>query len=247
MIPSLLLVVVTAPATFSDVQAAPAPAPAPVAPKWTGSVALGGTYSDGNTDRRSATATGNAEYRREIDRTTIGFLWNYAEEQGVLTGRKTQGRLQYDRFFTKKFYGLAQASAESDFQAALDLRTTIGVGAGYQFQDKPSWKVSGEAGVSYVDSDFVGTVDDSSYAAARAAYTWDWKPNAKYNLSQTGEIFPSLENAEDVNARVDTKGRMNLTDTMFAQLQWLYQWDNTPAAGKVRNDNLVVFSLGWSF
>ena len=93
----------------------------------------------------------------------------------------------------------------------------------------------------------MGTADDSAYAAARAAYAWDWKPNAKYNLSQTGEIFPSLENAEDVNARVDTKGRMNLSATMFAQLEWLYQWDNTPATGKVRVDNLLMLSVGWSF
>jgi hypothetical protein len=118
---------------------------------------------------------------------------------------------------------------------------------GYQFQDKPSWKVSGELGVSYVNNDYVGTVDDTDYVAARAAYNWDWKPNTKYNLSQTGEIFPSLETADDVSARVDTKGRMNLTDKMFAQLQWLFQWDNTPATGKVRTDNLVMLGIGWSF
>jgi putative salt-induced outer membrane protein YdiY len=247
MIPTLLMLLVTAPVSLGEVQAAPAPAPAPAAPKWTGSVALGATYSDGNTDRKSASATADAEYRREVDRTKFGFLWNYAEEGGVLTSRKTQGRAQYDRFFTKKFYGLAQASAEADLQAALDLRTTVGAGVGYQFQDKPSWKVSGEVGISYVDSDFEGTVDDSAYAAARAAYSWAWTPNTKYNLSQTGEIYPSLENAEDTNARVDTKGRLNLTGTMFAQVEWLFQWDNTPATGKVRDDNLVMLAVGWSF
>ena len=242
------MLLVAAPAPLAEVQVAPAPAPAtPAAPKWTGSVALGATYADGNTERKTASATGDAEYRREKDRTTLGFLWNYAEEQGVLTGRKTEGRGKYDRFFSKKMYGLVQASAESDFQAALDLRTTIGVGVGYQFQDKPSWKVAAEVGVAYVDSDYVGTVDDTSGPAARAAYNWAWTPNDKYNLSQVGEIFPSLERAEDVNARVDTKGRMNLSAKMFAQIEWLYQWDNTPATGKERQDNLVLLGVGWSF
>jgi putative salt-induced outer membrane protein YdiY len=247
----LLALLSTAPLFANDVQAAPAPqapaAPAVVEPKWTGSVALGATYADGNTDRRTASATAAAEYRREKDRITIGFLWSYAEEKLGITDRKTQGRIKYDYFFTKKFYGLAQASAENDFASGLELRTTVGAGAGYQFQDKPSWKVSGELGLSYVDENFNGTVDDNNFLAARAAYAWDWKPNDKYALSQVGEIFPSLENSDDVNARVDTKARMNLSAKMFAQIEWLYQWDNTPPAGNSRNDTLILLALGWSF
>jgi len=243
LLPILLLS--TAPAISNDVQAAPAPAPVPLG--WTGSVALGASYSDGNTDRRSASATVDAEKRREKDRTTLGFLWRYADESRVLTDRQTQARAKYDYFFSKKMYGLAQASVEDSYSANLDLRLTAGVGVGYQFEETETWKLSGEAGLSYVDSNYVGTADDTDYIAARAAYNWDWKPNKKYNASQTAEIFPSLESADDVNARVDTKGRVNLTDTMFAQLQWLYQWDNTPATGKVRSDNMVMLGVGWSF
>jgi putative salt-induced outer membrane protein YdiY len=248
MIPALLLLS-TAHAISSDLQATPAPAQTPVvaAPKWTGSVALGASYSDGNTDRRSASATVDTEKRREKDRFTLGFLWRYADDSGILTDRQTQLRGKYDYFFSKKMYGLAQASAEDNFSAALDLRLTAGVGLGYQFKESPSWKIAAEAGLSYVDSDYTGTVDDTAYLAARAAYNWDWKPNTKYNLSQVGEIFPSLERSEDINARVDSKGRVNLTDKMFAQLQWLYQWDNTPATGKVRSDNMVLLGVGWSF
>lgn len=219
----------------------------PVENRWTGSVALNATYSDGNTSRRTIGSTADAEYRRPKDRTTLGFLWNYAQEEGAITDRKTQGRAKYDYFFDEKLYGLVQASAENDLQAGLDLRTTLGVGVGYQFRDTESWKLSGELGVSWVDEDFVTNADDDEYLAGRAAYKWDWKPNEKYTVGQVGEIFPSLENGDDVNARVDTKGRISLTKTMFAQLQWLYQWDNTPAAGKRRVDNLVVLGLGWSF
>ncbi len=244
---TLLTLLVSAPALLADATQAPAAAPAPVEPKWTGSVALGASYSDGNTSRRTASATADAEYRREKDRTTLGFLWNYAEEQAGITDRKTQGRAKYDYFFSKKMYGLVQASAENDFQSSLDLRYTIGAGLGYQFEDTESWKLSGELGLAYVNENFAGTTDDTDYLAARGAYKWDWKPNAKYALGQVGEIFPSLERGEDVNARIDTKGRMNLTDKMFAQLEWLYQWDNTPAAGKKRVDNLVILGLGWSF
>jgi len=240
-----ILLLSTVPAISNDVQAAAAPAPVPTG--WTGSVALGASYSDGNTDRRSASATIDTEKRREKDRITLGFLWKYADEDRVLTDRMTQARAKYDYFFSKKMYGLAQVSAENSYSAALDLRLTAGVGLGYQFAESETWKLGGEVGLSYVDENFVGTVDDEQYPAARAAYNWDWKPNTKYNASQAAEIFPSLEDSDDVNARVDTKGRVNLTDKMFAQLQWLYQWDNTPATGKVRTDNMVMLGVGWSF
>ena len=48
-------------------------------------------------------------------------------------------------------------------------------------------------------------------------------------------------------ARLDTHGRVNLTDKMFAQLQWIMTWDNTPSTGSDRVDDLYLFSLGWSF
>lgn len=234
------------PILLSALQDATAPA-APVAPKWTGSVTLGATYSDGNTDRVTASTTADAEYRREHDRFTLGFLWNYAEEDKVISERKTQGRAQYDYFFSKQMYALAQASAENDFKAALDLRTTIGAGLGYQFADTETWKLSGEAGVSYFDEDFKSDVDDKSYIAARVAYTWDWKPSDKWTLAQNGQIFPSLEEIDDVYARLDTKARVEISGSMYGQVQWVYTWDNTPASGKERVDNLFIFGLGWSF
>ncbi|MBK7645297.1 MAG: DUF481 domain-containing protein [Planctomycetes bacterium] len=223
------------------------PAPAAVEPKWTGSVSLGVSYSDGNTRRKTGSANADAEYRREQDRTTLGFLWAYSDESGVLTDRKTQLRAKYDYFFSKKMYGLVQASGENDYKSTLDLRTTIGAGLGYQFEDTPTWKLSGELGLSYVNEKYKDSTNDKDFVAARGAYTWDYKPNEKYSLGQIGEIFPSLKNSDDVTARVDTKGRMNLTSTMFAQLEWLYQWNNTPASGAKRQDNLVMLGVGWSF
>ena len=249
----LLALFSAAPILANEVQPVPAQdkpaavAPAVVEPKWTGSVTLGATYADGNTDRRTASAVVGAEYRREKDRTTVGVLWNYAQEKAGVTDRKTQGRIKYDYFFTKKMYGLVQASGENDYAASLDLRTTIGAGLGYQFEDTPTWKLAGELGLAYVNENFDGSANDNEFLAARAAYNWAYTPNDKYNVSQVAEIFPSLENGEDVNARVDTKGRMNLTAKMFASLEWVYQWDNTPPAGNSRNDSLVMLGLGWSF
>lgn len=221
---------------------------APVYGKWTGSVSLSASYADGNTNKRTASASVNTEYRAdEANRYSLAFLWNYAQENGAISQRQTQGRLQWDHFFTKRFYGLLQGSAENDFQQTLDLRTTIGAGVGYQFFDDADFKLAGEVGLSYVDESYKNSADDKSFLAARLAEKWEWKASEKFTLSQVGELFPSLETSDDITARVDTKAKLSLTAKMFAQLEWLYQWNNSPASGKDRVDNLILLGVGWSF
>ena len=227
------------------------PAPDEVKPedygKWHGSVSVGATKSNGNTDRTTASVGAHAENRREDDRFTFDFLWNYAEEQGNITQRRTYGAGKYDYFVSKKLYYLGQVSGESDSNANLKLRTTAGVGAGYQFREDESWNVLGEAGLSYVDENFDGTTDDDDFIAARLAYKADYKVDDKWSAGQGAELFPSLEDQNDVNARVDTHAKVSLSEKMFAQAQWIFTWDNTPATGADRVDNLFLLMLGWSF
>ncbi len=66
-------------------------------------------------------------------------------------------------------------------------------------------------------------------------------------FGQTAEVFPSLEDIEDISGKLDTRVRVSITDDMFAQLQWVMDYDNTPAEGAYRMDHRVILSLGWGF
>ncbi len=215
--------------------------------KWKGSVAIGATIANGTTNQKTASATADVHLRREKDRTTFGLLWNYSKEDGDTTQRRTIVTAKYDYFLSKKLYALANASGESDLNALLDLRMIFGVGLGYQFVEDEHWNVNGEAGLSYVDENYKDNSADAEFLAARLAYKVEYKVDDKWSAGQTGEIYPSLEDSDDVNSRVDTHAKVMLTDKMFAQAQWLFTWDNTPASGAKRTDNLYLLSLGWSF
>lgn len=220
-------------------------------PKWTGSVTAGAIVTTGNSETRNANATADAEYRREKDRITLGFLTTYAEEKNTspdwtLTDRRTSAKAKYDYFLSEKTYAFAQTSADKDRQASLDLRWTAGVGAGRQFLEDEKWKLSAEAGLTYFNESFNTGVDDD-YMAARAAYNVEWHASEKWVLGQTTDIFPSLEDSEDVYVKADTRAKVTLTESMFGQLQWIVDYDNTPAAGKDRVDHRVLVSVGWKF
>lgn len=241
-----------------------APAPAPAAlpatsllqdeaaeeasePAWKGAVTLGASVSDGNTDIKRASATADAVKKLEDHRYTLGFQWNFAQESGFVTQRRTLARAQYDKFLSEKMYWLANVSFESDSQADLDLRTIVGAGLGYQFKDTEKFQLAGEAGLSYFDEDYADDDADGDYVAARLAYKWEYLHSERWSFAQNAEIYPSLEDSDDVYAKVDTRAKATLTESMFAQLQWLYDWDNTPAEGKDRADNLYLLTVGWTF
>ena len=60
-------------------------------------------------------------------------------------------------------------------------------------------------------------------------------------------MFPSLEDEEDIHLEVDTRLRCDLSDNLYAQFQWLFDWDNTPADGAEREDHRLFLSVGYSF
>lgn len=226
-----------------------AQAAAPAERKWTGSVGVTASMSSGNTDKTTLGATAQAENRGEKDRWSAQLIWNYADEKGIgVTQRRTYGQVKYDYFLSAKAYAYGLVSGENDLNAALDLRATVGAGAGYQFREDKEWKISGEAGLSYVDENFATAGDDQSYLAARLAYKADYTDaGGKWTAGQWGEVLPSVEDLEDVSVRVDSHARLTLTESMFAQLQHIYTWDNTPATGADRVDELWLLTIGWSF
>ncbi len=215
-------------------------------PEWGGAVTVGISATDGNTDIKKASATADAKKETEGSRYTLGMSWNFSQEAGLITQRKTFGKAQFDRFFTEKTYWLAQSSAEADRQAGVDLRTTLGLGAGRQLVDSEHWIAAAELGLTWFKQDEVGPLA-SDYVAARLAYNWGYTPSERWGLSQTAEILPSVEETADVTSKVDTRLKATLGSSMFAQLQWVMDWDNTPAAGAERVDSLYLLTVGWKF
>ncbi len=237
------------PAEMALAQAAPA---ADVKDKWTGSVNVGASYSDGNTDSRAINAAVDAIRRSDEDRWTFKGYWNYAESRDSATGelgitdRRAGTSLKYDYFLSKKTYVFGVAGIETDLLADISKRMYIGPGIGEQWKETDALKWGSEVGVTYFKTDYNHS-EDKEYVAARIADNLSWKINENTTFENALEIFPSLENASDFYGKSDTKIKVSLSKAMFAQLQWVYQYTAQPADGKERNDNLVVLGVGWAF
>lgn len=243
------------PASSALVAAAAAPLDeaAPPDTGWTGSLAIGASISSGNTNKRTATSTADAELRGEDDRWKLAGYWNYADQKSLttsdyeLTERKLGASAQYDYFLSPQLFTYAALSGQYDATADLDLRRTIGVGLGYQVKEEERLKWAVELGVAHVDEAFEDSISDADYISARAASDLLWQFHDDWIFTQKLELFPSLEDSDDLFGRADNRLRATLTATMFAQLQYVFEYDNTPAVGKDREDHLVALTLGWTF
>lgn len=245
---ALIAAAAAAPARSADSLAhnSPSTDDAVAEPTWEGAATVGVSLTAGNTDITKASATIDSSKKEEEERYTLGLSWNYSEENETVTQRKTYAKGQYDRFVSEEMYWLVQASAEADDAAGVDLRSTAGAGLGYQFADGEKWKLSAEGGLSWFKEE-LSDGNESDYVAARLAYNWAYQPSDRWSLEQVGTIFPSLEESEDIYTRIDTRAKLTLTEKMFAQAQWIWDWDNTPAEGNDRSDHLLLLTLGWSF
>ncbi|MEZ6020523.1 MAG: DUF481 domain-containing protein, partial [Planctomycetota bacterium] len=215
--------------------------------EWMGSFTAGLTFTDGNTKRKTASA--NLDLTKEYqnaDRWSNNLYWNYAEEGGVRTQRRAGLKSQYDSSLDEKTYWYVNGSAQTDEQAGVDLRWTAGVGIGRIFRDDEEWRFAAEAGLSYLSEEFSDNTDND-YVAARVAYRANWHYSERLDLGQVTELFPSVEDSADVYGRMDTRAVYKLTGNMISQFQWVWDWDNTPAAGRDRSDHLFLVTVGWTF
>jgi len=213
----------------------------------TGNVALSAKSTEGNTKTQSVSA--NAEYvrRTKKDRFTSLADWNYTEDDGTVSQRNASIRGKYDYFFNDRFFAYGNGSLQGDEFQNLDLRTTLGAGAGYQFAENETYQYYEEAGVSYLNEDFSGGVQND-FATSRFSGKFDWvvMPE-RISFFHFHEVLWSLEDSQDVLVDSKTGFRFTLIADFFATIQLNLKWDNTPVPGNERTDTEYLLGLGYSF
>ena len=221
-------------------------------PSWTGAFALGASLSTGNANKRLVSSSFDAVRRSEFDRWTAKATWIY-EEQRVAPGtyniidRILRGSLKYDYFLSERLYAFGSGQADADLSANIRRRYNIGAGLGYQWVENDDVEFSTDAGLGYLSQEFRTNDPNQESVSARLAYALGWQILDSVELLQDVEYFPSLETSANYLIRKNTRLRVDLGDSLFAQFQWLLDHNSTPATGNDRTDNKYLLSVGWEF
>ncbi|HEY7118548.1 MAG TPA: DUF481 domain-containing protein [Tepidisphaeraceae bacterium] len=218
---------------------------------WTGDVVAGALFSRGNSYSDQANISFDLTRRTEQDRWIFTGGYNFGRQRDS-TGNKFSstdnwyGTGEYDYFLTPRLYAFASLRYEHDRIADVDYRFTPAAGLGYQWIDAPDFKLSTEAGLSYVIEKFENG-DSNDFIAAKLAYHVNKKFNDKVELFHNLEYYPSLERLDDYLIITDAGIRATLTAKMFAEYKLEFRYDATPAEAASRSDVRNIVGVGWKF
>lgn len=242
--------------------------------RWTGAIVAGAVVARGNTESDTANVSADAVRRSEVDRTTLGAGYRFANQRDKGTGISTTTeenwflKGQYDYFFSKKFFGYGNIKYEKDRIARIDRRISAGVGAGYQWVEGPAFNFFTEGGLTWVferypNVDLVPLLptgdgswllarlnappDAFDYMAARLAYHLDWTLNSQVKTFHNLELLPSLEDAATYLINADAGLRSALTARMFAEAKVQMAYNSQPNADREKKDLRYILGVGVSF
>lgn len=215
--------------------------------KMSGHANVGYASSSGNTDTEKWYLDAEAVARTRDNRYTLGAESRSTEDSGVKTESNWLGYMKYDHFITKKWYGYANGNFENDKFKDIRLRSTLGLGSGYQFLESPKTNLSLEGGLNYVDTDFYAGEDDD-YPAARWALKFDHKLfNSELQFFHAHEVYVGINDTRKTFLRSQTGLRVPLYKNLNATAQYNLDWDNNPTDGRVKTDKTTMLTLGYSW
>lgn len=213
---------------------------------WKGNVTVGGNLQSGNTDRTALSLGASAMRRTDRDRFSLGFLFNYGEDEDVLITRNTYGSAKYDYFFTKRLYGYLGLELLNDKFQDIKLRTIAGPGMGYQFWDDPEKALAIEAGASYF-SDNMRRGEDNDYITARLGLDFRYTLFSFIVFTDSLKYYPSLERFSTYTLRNEAALTTPLGARWALKLANVLQYNSQPAAGICKTDKQWILGLQYLF
>jgi len=234
-------------ATGAQDDAAPADK-GPELPHWSGNVDVGIVQKQGNTESLNGNLDSKIVREAEPSRTTITSWWLYEEDSGDLTERKYGTRAKYDWFLTEKKnnYVYAIGNIGTDLSANVRTRYYVGGGVGWIWKDDETLRFSTDAGATYLHEKYR---DDSDDSRGNWTFIYDliWKFNKKisYDSDFIGQM--AMDDSSDILLTWVHAISWDIGWNFRSGIRYQLDWDNSPAPGSKRDDNVLAFTLGWNF
>ncbi|MDH3459818.1 MAG: DUF481 domain-containing protein [Burkholderiaceae bacterium] len=209
------------------------------------SVNIGASANRGNTENNRVHVDAEVVARTRSNRYTAGAILDRAKEGGIETRSSSLAYMKYDHFLDDKWYAYANGTFNKDRFKDLNLRTTLGVGAGYQFWESEQTNLSLEGGLNYVNSDYELSPDESDPAARWSLKFDHFAFGNRLQFFHFHELLVDIRESRRTLLRTQTGLRMPLGAGVAASLQVNADYENVPAPGRAKLDRNYLLNLGY--
>lgn len=214
---------------------------------WTGLVSGALTLERGNTETDEFDYKVESYWRSLRDRYTFKLNGEIDEANGLKNAENWIAIGKYDYFIDGPWYWGMNAAAEGDKFADLDLRYYIGPYIGREFYNTPRIALSAEAGVVYVNEDFI-LAEDKEYPGM------NWTVTASSNilggesrlyLDHNGIL--NLDDAGDLIVNTTIGLAFPMMFSIEAAAEVLLEYDSGVPNGVEKLDETYRFRIGYTW
>ena len=210
----------------------------------------------GNSDTTLATLAAVTDRKTDVNEWNLGANATYGKSRVTVNGVSTSsttaqnadGFVQYNRMFTKRFYGYARVEALHDDVADIHYDITLSPGVGYYFIKNHRTELSAEAGPGYVFERLDGETRD--YATVRVAEKFKQQLTDRARLWENAEWLPQLDNINNytINAEVGVEADITRDKTLTLQCYLDDEYYSEPSfPGRLKNDSKLVVAIAYKF
>jgi putative salt-induced outer membrane protein YdiY len=220
---------------------------------WKSSISFGLTIARGNTDTILTSATASTEKKWLQNDLAFGADGLYGENKPLNASKNTEtaetlhGFSQYNRFLGNGFYGFGRIDGFHDGIADIKYRLSLAPGLGYFFITNKTADLSAEIGPGYIKEQLGG--DSESFATLRFEEICHYRISPHAKAWEAVKVLPQINRFDNYLVIAEVGIEAGLTKGNKLSLRSVLQdnYNNIPAADKLKNDLALITSLVYKF
>jgi hypothetical protein len=160
----------------------------------------------------------NMDWRSRTRIESLKFSTTLSNSDTQEASRRTNLGLQHTRLFNNRWFATGSLTLDQNDELGLELRTSIGSGAGRYFVQSNTMLLSLEAGLQVSRENQTALVEDIDSLEATFTFNWDWFvfDDPELDWSTRIQIIPSLTESGRVRSELTT----DLKWELIGDLKW---------------------------
>jgi hypothetical protein len=165
------------------------------------------------------------------------------------TTRRTEIGGDYRRFFSGRWFAQGNANFLQSTELQLDLRSTVGGGAGNYLVRNNRWLLAALGGVAWTNENYTDldpSLNDKDSAEGFAGVELNAFDIGRVDILSSFTVVPSLTESGRVRMDFRTDFQWELVKDLFFRVGFTDNYDSAPQGDAPSNDYVFSTSVGWS-
>lgn len=217
--------------------------PADGAAAWEFTGAAGLSLTAGNSESLAYNIRFLASRTTNAHESWFSADYHYADDDGTKSTDALRLGVQHDHRISERFYLGVTGGFLADSLADVDYRFDLGTHIGWHAVKAERARLSFEAGPGYAWEKQGGATED--YASLRFAQKFNYRIGNRVRMTQSLAFTPQADDFSNHLLVAEAGFEVRLTDRLALNTLLRHRIDNTPAAGREKNDTTIIQGLSY--